>query len=190
MEIIKINPIRSATKESATGWDPEPVEEFAERHDILVLPRHPRDTFGEVVDGARIHEYFAPVNRETAAREIRFGLGEFRIRSNDLAADLTELATSFLNQFEIEEARLRIEITRKQSCPKFHCDNVNVRMVTTYVGPTTEYQYVAEDTIHTAPLFGLVFLKGRRYPNHRDSVHHRSPEVAEGVKRLCVAIDY
>ena len=101
-----------------------------------------------------------------------------------------DLVTAFLDQFDLQQARLRIEITRTQSCPKFHSDNVHIRLVTTYLGPTTEYQYAGTNEIHTAPLGGLVFLKGHGHPNHRDTVHHRSPEVPVGEKRLCVAIDY
>jgi hypothetical protein len=107
-----------------------------------------------------------------------------------LAADITDLGLSFLEQFGIRTANLRIEMVQTQSCPKFHCDNVHVRMVTTYHGPTTEYQFDGSETIHEAPLYGLVFLKGHKHPTHCDSVHHRSPEVPSGTKRLCVVIDY
>lgn len=176
--------------ESAAAWDMDAVAEFAESDDVLMLGRSFSHELDSVVQAARVHEYLTPVSWETAAREVRFGLGEFRIRSNELAEDLTSLVTSFLTQFELNEARLRIEVTRTQACPKFHCDNIHVRLVTTYVGPTTEYQYVGEDAVHVAPLYGLVFLKGHQFFNHKDSVHHRSPKVSPGKNRLCVAIDY
>lgn len=179
----------SATTERLTAWNAGAVTEFtAEGADILVLSRPMAPI--PAIESGRIHEYLAPVRRETAAREVRFGLGELRIPSPVLATDIASLATAFLDQFELEQARLRVEITRTQSCPKFHCDNVHIRLVTTYVGPTTEYQYAGEDTIHTAPLHGLVFLKGHKHPTHRNGVHHRSPEVPGAEKRLCVAIDY
>lgn len=181
----------SATTEPITAWDTGAVTEFAAGNaDILVLKRRPLDHLGPTVQAGRVHEYLAPVRRQKVPFEVRAGLGELQIKSPELAADLICLVTSFLDQFDLREARLRVEITRTQSCPKFHCDNVNVRMVTTYLGPTTEYQFAGESATQVAPLYGLVFLKGRRNATHRDEVHHRSPEVPPGEKRLCVAIDY
>ncbi|MEM8679255.1 MAG: DUF1826 domain-containing protein [Planctomycetota bacterium] len=184
--------MRPTTTAPITAWDTEVVTEFATtaNDDILVLARDPRVSLGPAVEAARVHEYLVPVDRDNVAFEVRAGLGELRINSFELANDLIDLVNSFLDQFGLQQARLRVEVTRSQSCPKFHCDNVHVRLVTTYVGPTTEYQYAGESATHVAPLFGLVFLKGHRHPNHQDRVHHRSPEVPLGEKRLCVAIDF
>ncbi|MEL6109908.1 MAG: DUF1826 domain-containing protein [Planctomycetota bacterium] len=177
--------------ELTPAWDKVAVTEFVTgRDDILLLARSPLENLRPIVQAGRVREYLAPIRRERIGFEIRAGLGELRIKSRELTADLIGLATSFLDQFDLQQAKLRIEITRSQSCPKFHCDNVNVRLVTTYVGPTTQYQHSGDTATHNAPLYGLVFLKGHRHPTHRDSVHHRSPEVTSGEKRLCVAIDY
>jgi len=179
----------SGTDQSA--WDSKTVAEFTEGPaDILVLRRNAPSDFAEEVQAARVHEYLAPITREKAGFEIRAGLGELRLKSAALEEDLTKLVNAFLDQFELEKARLRIEITQTQSCPKFHSDHVNVRLVTTYLGQTTEYQFSGESSAYVAPLGGLVFLKGKNHPTHSDSVHHRSPEVPIGQKRLCVAIDY
>ena len=182
----------STTKEQITAWDTVAVTEFAASKgtDVLVLDRRPLDGLGAAVESARIHEYFAPVRRERIGFEVRSGLRELRLTSPELSEDLIKMANTFLDQFDLEEARLRIEITRTQSCPKFHSDNVNVRLVTTYLGPTTEYQYAGDSATHIAPLGGLVFLKGHKHPTFGDTVHHRSPEVPAGQRRLCVAIDY
>lgn len=183
--------MQSASTQPTTAWDKGAVTEFADGEaDILVLRRHALDDLASAVQAGRVHEYLAPVCRQNVGFEVRSGLGELRLKSSELETDLISLVTSFLNQFDLEEARLRIEITQTQSCPKFHCDHVHVRLVTTYFGPTTEYQFAGESTAYVAPLGGLVFLKGHRYPTHRDSVHHRSPKVPAGEKRLCVAIDY
>lgn len=183
--------MQSTTTEPIIGWDSGAIAAFAAGgSDILVLARSPLADLGPAVHGGRVHEYFAPVQRQNVAFEVRAGLGELRLESHALAADLISLVNSFLDQFSLRQARLRVEITQSQSCPKFHCDNVHVRLVTTYVGPTTEYQRAGEATTHAAPLHGLVFLKGHKHPSHRDSIHHRSPEIPAGEKRLCVAIDY
>ena len=54
----------------------------------------------------------------------------------------------------------------------------------------SHFVYRRSRPFHAARLGGLVFLKGHGHPNHRDTVHHRSPDVPVGEKRLCVAIDY
>lgn len=179
------------TTEPIAAWDADSVARFAaEGDDILVLAREPLATLDTVVQGARVHEYWSMVSRDTAAREVRYAFGDLRVKSPELAADIVSLVTAFLDQFGVSQAKLRVEITHSQSCPNFHCDDVHVRMVTTYLGPTTEYQYAGEDTTHAAPLNGLVFLKGYKHPTHRGNVHHRSPEVPYAEKRLCVMIDY
>lgn len=181
----------STTTEQTTAWDSGAVSEFYTGDtDILVVDRQPLDNLGAIVEAGRIHEFVAPVNRETAGFEVRGGLSELKLKSPELAADLINLVNSFLDQFDLKEAKLRIEMTRSQSCPKFHCDNLDVRLVTTYFGPTTQYQRAGDSTIHSASLGGLVFLKGHKNPSCRDTVHHRSPEVPSGERRLCVAIDY
>jgi len=183
--------MQSATTQPITAWEAEAVARFAAGDtDILVLPRHDFASLGEIGQTGRVQEYWSMVRRDTIDRELRFGLNELQVRSPDLAADVAGLVTSFLDQFNLQQAKLRVEITRSQSCPKFHCDNVNVRLVTTYFGPTTEYQYAGDEAAHKAPLYGLVFLKGRRHSTHGESVYHRSPKVPSGEKRLCVAIDY
>ena len=182
--------MQPATQPAITGWDNRTVSDFSKGDlDILILERPLLDDLSAAVEAGRVHEFLAPVCRDKVGFEVRGGLAELRIKSRYLASDLIDLVTAFLDQFDLQQARLRIEITRTQSCPKFHSDNVHMRLVTTYLGPTTEYQYAGTNEIHTAPLGGLVFLKGHCHPNHRDTVHHRSPEVPVGEKRLCVAID-
>ncbi len=181
----------SATTEQITAWDKGAVSEFATgQADVLVLNREPLENLGPIVETGRVHEFVAPVSRQTVGFEVRSGLGELRMKSPELTTDIISLASSFLDQFGLQEARLRIELTRTQSCPKFHCDNVHVRLVTTYVGPGTEYQYSGDTQIHSVSPGGLIFLKGHKNAGCRDTVHHRSPEVSADQRRLCVAIDF
>ncbi len=176
---------------NVTAWLPESVAAFAfGGDDILVLDRVPPQIDVVEILAGRIHEYRASVTRNTVDEHVACGLAELGIECSVLKRDIAELAQSFLVQFQLRTLRLRIEIANIQSCPKFHCDNVNIRLVTTYYGPTTEYQFVGDQLVHTAPLYGLVFLKGHKHQTHRDLVLHRSPEVPAGTKRLCVVIDF
>jgi hypothetical protein len=60
-----------------------------------------------------------------------------------LAADVAAVVRSFLAQFGAARASLRVEVVTTNTCPKFHCDNIRVRVVTTYHGPGTEYVFAA-----------------------------------------------
>ena len=179
------------TAPAHTAWDRLAVSEFDKGNvDILVLTRPPIVDVEAAVENGRIREYLAPVSRDRVGFEVRGGLGELSLKSGVFAEDVIQLVTSFFDHFGPKQIQLRMEITRTQSCPKFHTDNVHVRLVTTYLGPTTEYQFAGENTVRSAPLNGLVFLKGHRHPTHCNTVHHRSPPVAAGQRRLCVAIDF
>lgn len=176
---------------SVIVWDSMQVAAFADGNaDILVLERPPLDEIREAVLSGAVKECRFSFDRESAESAISTGLRKVQINSPALATDILALAWSFLEQFALKTANIRIELVKSQSCPKFHCDNVHIRLVTTYLGPTTEYQITGDRNIYATPLYGLTFLKGHQSATHRDTVHHRSPEVPEGEKRLCVVIDY
>jgi hypothetical protein len=174
-----------------TAWDGAAVAAFdSGREDVLVVQRPPLPGIADAVATARVLYWRSSVTPASAEARAAEALDSLRIASPALAADIVALARSFLGQFSVGEASMRVEVVDKQSCPKFHCDNVRVRLVVTYHGPATEYVRAdAPDAIRAAPLFALVFLKGHQHPNHADAVHHRSPGVLPGEKRLCVILD-
>lgn len=174
-----------------SAWEPSELTELKTGSaDILVLERRKLLDLADAVRNAPIADYRDRVTIRNAASKISRGVRELKLHDEALAEDITRLTESFLIEFERPSVSLRIEVVDTQSCPKFHCDNVYIRLVTTYVGPCTEYQYAGEEAIHTAGLGSLVFLKGHKHPTHRDSVHHRSPAVPDGTKRLCVVVDF
>ena len=118
---------------------------------------------------------------------VRDALNSLSIESPSLVDDICTSINLFAKAFQQPRVDLRIEVTAEQACPKFHCDNVFVRMLTTYAGPATEYIYLDHpSTICEAPINALVLLKGHRHPSHQETVHHRSPEIPAGQRRLCV----
>jgi hypothetical protein len=173
------------------AWNSQELAELkAGSADVLVLERAKLLNLAEAVRLAPIAEYRARVTLGNAAKKIDRGVSELKLANSGFADDVTSLVRSFLTEFDRSSVSLRIEIVNTQSCPKFHCDNVYIRLVTTYVGPCTEYQYADESDVRGSGLGSLVFLKGHKHPTHRDSVHHRSPAVPLGTKRLCVVIDF
>ena len=108
---------------------------------ILVVQRPPVPGLARVaVASARVH--VLPVRRDAGNAEARAAepLAAFRMDSRRSRTDIAALSRSFLAQFGVDEASLRVEVVDKPSCPKFHCDNVpRIRLVATYHGPATEY---------------------------------------------------
>lgn len=184
--------MRTKSVESGvTAWPADVVDAYAEGgEDVLVIPRPIADDVQAAVAMGRVHQYRASISHRTVKRRVMTGLSTLAIDCDALATDIISLARSFLAQFEQRTAHLRIEIVDRQSCPKFHRDNVHVRLVTTYFGPATQFRHAGDDTVHSAPLYGLVFLKGHKHNIDGDLVYHRSPEMPAGTKRLCVVLDY
>lgn len=176
---------------SVTAWDSETIAKFdRDGEDILILDRQPLPGISEVIETTRVFDWRSDVTSTSAERCAAEALDALRISDTELGSDIVALSRSFLAQFEVEQASLRVEVVNKQSCPKFHCDNVRIRLVTTYYGPTTEYVHNSSpEQVRSAPLFSLVFLKGHKHPGYTDTIHHRSPEVPPSRKRMCVVLD-
>lgn len=181
----------SIKQPSVTAWDWEVVAAFeGSRDDILVIERLPLPDVSRAMRGALIHDWRAIVTADKVDTRIAKALAELRLNCTALAKDMATVTRSFLAQFGASHASLRVEVVATASCPKFHCDNIRARVVTTYHGPGTEYVFAATpDEVHRGPTGALIFLKGHQHPTHTDTVLHRSPAVPAGEKRLCVVLD-
>lgn len=129
-----------------------------------------------------------------------------------LEADLRHLLARFGQLAETEHASLRFGIIADDRCRKFHVDRVALRLVTTYVGPGTEWlpelavqrgamicppdcphdannAIVANRTLieHARP-GDVVLLKGLSYGPHARGAVHRSPPLAPGQVRLVLIL--
>ncbi len=98
---------------------------------------------------------------------------------------------------------VRLEAITDNACPKFHADNVSVRLLTTYRGPGTEWLDLAfgrdlcsvseypDNAVRQLPRFAVALMKGRRAMSRSGPmVLHRSPPI-EGTGQirflLCVS---
>jgi len=178
--------------EKISAWDTKAVASFDfGQEDILVLKRLPLPRIEEVVGSALVHDFRSKITSLSSLSIATQSLKALNINCPHFVSDIALLADTFLAQFEVAEAFLRVEVVSKATCPKFHCDNVRVRLVANYSGPGTEYIHTdCLEEVYSAPPFSLVFLKGHKHPNHADSVHHRSPNILNGSKRLCVVLDF
>lgn len=131
-----------------------------------------------------------------------------------LMQDIGELIELFTTLADCRHVGLRLSITTEQTCPRFHVDHVDLRLVCTWHGPATqwlEHQSVdrallgrganghtdetsgairAGAQIHQLRTFDVALLKGERYPGNagRGAVH-RSPPVPTGALRVMLSLD-
>lgn len=178
------------------GWEDEDIGRIhAANTDILLVRRPVPGEYGDLVARGRVGEVRFQTTARGAPAKIDRGLDHLELTAPGrqrarLADDIMGLVCGMLAGFDWPRVEVRLDLADVQACPKFHCDNVLVRLVTTYVGPGTEYiETRRSDVIHRAAPGTLVFLKGHRHPTHRESILHRSPALPRGSRRLSVAID-
>ncbi len=178
------------TRPSRINWTP--VQCLDETGiDLVTLQRVPRMDLSQSLRQARPLALRHVIHRFDAVEQAARMLIEMGLAIQALSDDAGEVCACFLEQFDLEEANLRMELCTTTTCPKFHSDCVHVRMVTTYAGPTTQYHFTAApDQILSARPWDLLFFKGCKHANHRDSVLHRSPPMGVGERRLCLILDY
>lgn len=127
-----------------------------------------------------------------------------------LIDDIASVAEATAYLFNTETAGIRLRLLNAAMCPRFHCDNLPVRLVTTYMGPGSEW--LPEYAINRAGLGAphperpeiikdasaiqrmapgeIALLKGSGWVgNEEQGLVHRSPSLKEGEKRLLLTID-
>ena len=135
--------------------------------------------------------------------------------SLNLIDDISELAYMFCDLFKIDRAWIRLDSIDTPMCPRFHADKVKCRLVTTYVGPATEWlphHLVDRSKLghgnnglpdHESGLFSdinsieqletghVALLKGEGWDGNQGAgLVHRSPHAKNRYKRLYMTIDY
>lgn len=133
----------------------------------------------------------------------------------DQAADDIYLLCDMLTcLFDCDSVGLRLVPLTTTMCPKFHADNIPVRLVSTYLGPGTEWlplealeqpMIATRSDTNNAPFaegrykpehiqqmaaFDVGLLKGKAWEQqeHMAAVH-RSCQVAQGDKRVLLTLD-
>lgn len=110
----------------------------------------------------------------------------------DLVSDVSALACRFATLMHVETVRVRIEALDNDACTRLHADYTDVRLITTYSGPGTDY---TEGDDPTAPMLrmstgSIGLFKGRLFGRDHAPCLHRSPPIAAaGQRRLVLVID-
>lgn len=165
-------------------------------------------------DWTRIHERVCPLVLEERRQPLRDAtladllaqdpftkraegpVGNLRTQLADLPRDLVDdvidLATRFAEMMNVDAVRVRIERVDSNACKKVHADYTDVRLITTYAGPGTDYAPIGDEgcCLERVPTAWVGLFKGRTYAQDHDPCLHRSPPIeGSGEKRLMVVID-
>lgn len=127
-----------------------------------------------------------------------------------LIEDIATVAEAIAYLFDTDTVGIRLRLLTAAMCPRFHCDNLPVRLVATYAGPGSEW--LPEHAINRAGLgapapnrpeivrdshaiqrmqagdIGLIKGSGWEGSEEKGLVH-RSPSLTAGQKRLLLTID-
>jgi hypothetical protein len=159
--------------------------------DIVILPQMLSLDLDDLVRRVPVQEKRVLVVCEDAEEQVSGELMEMGIDHPELGVEMTRSVRLFSEMFRQHRLDVRFEVTDKQSCPKFHCDNVFVRMLVTYFGPTTEFiDKNNPQEVYAAPCNALVFLKGHKHPTYQHRILHRSPLFFGTEKRLCMVVNF
>ncbi|QTP57491.1 DUF1826 domain-containing protein [Billgrantia antri] len=127
-----------------------------------------------------------------------------------LVEDIGTIAEAMAYLFSTETIGIRLRTLEGAMCPRFHVDNLPVRLVSTYAGPASEWlpehavnrdglgaphphkpDIVADPgAIQQLGVGDLALLKGGGWVgNETRGLVHRSPQPAPGERRLLLALD-
>lgn len=107
-----------------------------------------------------------------------------------LADEIGHLSAIFSNLIRSDSLRIRLEIVETDACRKFHADMVDARLLTTLVGPGTQWIRVEDPAVVNEMRRGSVGMFKGRLLAEKPSILHRSPPISgTDVTRLLLAIN-
>lgn len=118
-----------------------------------------------------------------------------------LAQDIIRLAHLFADIGNSDQVDIRLDVIQHNACRKFHLDNVDLRLVTTYLGESTHYvapQYSKQalqdqedydGPLETIPKQSVAIFKGSRCVTGGGIVHRSPPIEGTDQTRLFLCIN-
>ncbi|MFC0338244.1 Protein of unknown function [Kushneria avicenniae] len=127
-----------------------------------------------------------------------------------LVDDVMGLARLMALLMEADTLRIKLRLLEETMCPRFHCDNVTVRLITSWLGPGSEWLpehaldrqglgapspdkpeiVVNPNAIKRLATGDVALIKGSAWRGEgRGGLAHRSPSLAPGQRRLMMSID-
>lgn len=219
LEIRQVDYMGCGEQNAASGSMPEVMTKiYLEQINLVVLQR---SLATEVSDYCQVLVESKPslnlrsvINAEKAAPSLRSLLPDLKNQSAFID-DLVLLLEMYACLFELDEVGVRLQVLDRAMCPRFHTDKLGCRLVSTFMGPGTEWLHNCDvdrsklglgnmglsdaesglfstsTCIQQVNSGDLVLLKGEGwYGNDGLGAVHRSPAIPEGEKRLVVTMDF
>jgi len=129
-----------------------------------------------------------------AGASVRAGAQPFIDDASGVVLHFAEIAGSDL-------VDVRLEAVTHDGCWKFHRDCVPFRLITTYIGPGTEYVDPADagralddqrdyaGPLNRVPAYGVAVFKGSSGPSGMGVVHRSPPIAGRGLHRLVLCVN-
>lgn len=135
----------------------------------------------------------APFERRGQGR-VSEAVGALGALPLELRQDIERLASRFAGIMQVATVRIRLEGIVTNACRKIHSDNTDVRLITTYIGPGTDYVphglAAEERNLVRIPTGCVALFKGRAFdPDHAFCLHRSPPAADMEVARLVLVID-
>jgi len=109
----------------------------------------------------------------------------------DVRTDISALGSRFMALMQTSRLRVRVEGVTNNACKKLHSDFTDLRLITTYAGPGTDYAPHDDDCcLERLPVGAIGLFKGKLFGEGHAPCRHRSPPIeGTGVARLVLVID-
>lgn len=135
-----------------------------------------------------------PIALSAIAHELAEGLAEAGYPAGGgtvaLRDDIAAHARRFAAIIGCDSVRLRLEVVETDACRRFHADLVPARLLTTLVGPGTQWiEAGLPEQIHQLAAGDVAIFKGLRWVEEPVILHRSPPVTATGDTRLLLAID-
>lgn len=209
----------SLAKQTANIWQenhalvqmPEKLDCIRKQHINLAIWQRPFDVTMQPVMrwlAAEPFELEYPVAVDDVSRTLHKNIVaplEYEQSRYRLIADIQRLAILFSNYASTHRIRLIVESVHEVPCPKFHQDNVSLRLICTYVGAGTQWlensnvnthadccggKIVRDNSrIQQLKPFEVALMKGKIWQSNAMGIYHRSPHLEAGQPRFVVKMD-
>jgi hypothetical protein len=174
--------------------------------DLVVWPRRLGDSLRAYVEDLLSGEAFDR-GADGMADDVASALGSTlpdQPGRSEFVADMARLASVIGHDLGHGRVSARLELLDRDACRLFHVDRIDVRLLTTYAGPGTQYLahrdvlraglgsgdnvriVRAGATIRSLDTGGVGLFRGEREggdPSHRRGVVHRSPPIRATRRR-------
>lgn len=174
--------------------------------DLCVWRRAPADGFAAWCSRLARSRQFVIDERGVRVKTFDLSRSLVEVPSGEMKdlwlADLRELMAAYVRLVGDVALRVQLSTIDSRKCPRFHIDNVGLRLLCTYAGPGTEWieehqldrEHMTECDLDHAPVkkggvvehlqrFDVAVAKGRAFAgNGRFGLVHRSPAVTAGPR--------